>query len=79
MDKVQESYVKCCGVNSYKDYFTTGPTTNTTGNSSTTVKSVPKSCCINKDYAKCKYQNLDGVPEKDMGIYLHVSYLLPQV
>ena len=51
MDKVQSSYVKCCGVHSYKDYvYKSGG--NSTGNSTTNEYNVPKSCC--KDEKNCK-------------------------
>jgi len=69
MDKVQESYVKCCGVNSYKDYF--APATNTTGNS--TVQKVPKSCC-DKKAKKCHFDKLNNVAPADMGIYKQGCY-----
>lgn len=89
IDKVQESYVKCCGVNTYKDYLSPVPTTvpttatnttgnSTTGNSTTTapttvVQRVPKSCC-DKNAKKCYYDNLNNAPQGNMGIYKQGCY-----
>lgn len=69
MDQIQEKIIKCCGVESYTDYFHG----NTTGNS--TTKTVPSSCCINTNYEGCYYKDLDKAPSVDkMGIYTNGCY-----
>ena len=75
MDKVQESVIKCCGVNSYKDYvYTSGGNATVIGNStSTTQYKVPKSCCKDGKTDGCKNDQVITDATTDTGFYTDVS------
>ncbi|XP_057302194.1 tetraspanin-6-like [Hydractinia symbiolongicarpus] len=66
LDKIQAK-VKCCGVNSYKDFFNSSA-------SNSTVKSVPKTCCKNQGSPDCHYKDLNGFTPDKMGIHTHGCY-----
>lgn len=71
LDKVQSYYVKCCGVDSYKDYVYKNDNSSVS-NATITEYNVPKSCCI--DDKNCKFNQVIDDTTKDLGFYTNGCY-----
>jgi len=76
MDKVQSNYIKCCGVDNYKDYVYVRGNSSAAGNSTQiTEYKVPKSCCLDGKYDGCKYDMVIDDNTNSTGFYQHVGVL----
>lgn len=79
MDKVQSSYIECCGVDSYKDYSYVNSTAggnNTAGGDNTSFNQykVPKTCCKDGKIDGCKFDQLINDNTTDTGFYNEGCY-----